>query len=242
MKILVPCFECTTQKFMPPPLIMGDYFDDMTCRIECPNGHKSIVLLQSQKFEALLESGANALLDGFTLEASATFYTAFERFIEFCLHILFIKRGMTHEQFESMFAEMSRQSERQLGAFIYIYTIETGKKFSIQPKITEFRNKLIHKGEIPTKEKAFDFCERIYKEIISIFGIIKSTCSDEISNIIGYELQKRKNKVPADVRVITSSGTMFFNVVHIGLEQNFNIALEKYKEVRKRFFQSNLSI
>src|SRR5271165_787884 len=42
--------------------------------------------MQSQKFEMLLDSGAAALLEGFTLEACASFAAALERFYEFSLH------------------------------------------------------------------------------------------------------------------------------------------------------------
>ena len=55
---------------------MADYFDDGVATIECSAGHKTALILQSQKFEMLLDSGATALLEGFTLEACASFAAA----------------------------------------------------------------------------------------------------------------------------------------------------------------------
>jgi len=65
---------------------IADYFDDGIALIECSAGHKTALVMQSQKFEMLLDSGAAALLEGFTLEACASFAAALERFYEFSLH------------------------------------------------------------------------------------------------------------------------------------------------------------
>lgn len=40
------------------------YYEDRLTEVECSRHHKSVLLLQSQKFEVLLESGANALAGG----------------------------------------------------------------------------------------------------------------------------------------------------------------------------------
>jgi hypothetical protein len=62
---------------------MADYFANGVVRIKCSAGRKTALIMQSQKFEMLLDSGSPALLEGFTLEACASFSAAPERFYEF---------------------------------------------------------------------------------------------------------------------------------------------------------------
>jgi hypothetical protein len=70
-----------------------DYYDDGVVHLECTRGHKTIQLIQSAKFEILMESGAAALLNGFTLEACASFSAALERFYEFALRVMCTARN-----------------------------------------------------------------------------------------------------------------------------------------------------
>jgi len=77
--------------------IIADYYEEALAFIECSRGHKSAILLQSQKFEVLLESAANALIEGYTLEAASSLSSAYERFFEFainvfCKKVIFLKR------------------------------------------------------------------------------------------------------------------------------------------------------
>jgi hypothetical protein len=103
------------------------YYDDRVASIECSRGHKSSLLIQSQTFEVLLESGANALAAGFTLEAAASFSAALERFYEFFLKVFCIHRNMSHDVYDQMFKQIAKQSERQLGAFLTLYALEFGE-------------------------------------------------------------------------------------------------------------------
>lgn len=70
MRMLAPCMQCQIELGHPSfEPIMVDYYDDGLALVECSAGHKTALLVQSTKFEMLLESGATALLEGFTLEA-----------------------------------------------------------------------------------------------------------------------------------------------------------------------------
>jgi hypothetical protein len=71
MEVFAFCMECQKELGHPTfePFIVP-YYDDRLGPAECSRGHKSVLLLQSQKFEVLLESGANALTAGFTFEAA----------------------------------------------------------------------------------------------------------------------------------------------------------------------------
>jgi len=83
--------------------IIASYYDESIAIVECNRGHKSALLLQSLKFEVLMESAANALIEGYTLEASTVFYSAYERFFEFCIRVLCNNRGINKAEFENTF-------------------------------------------------------------------------------------------------------------------------------------------
>ena len=71
MKTLATCMACSAEHGHPGnEIFLLPYYDDRIAYVTCSQGHKSAIVLQSAKFEVLLESGANALADGFTLEAS----------------------------------------------------------------------------------------------------------------------------------------------------------------------------
>lgn len=50
--------------------VSASYFDDRIVRTKCSQGHDMAIIVRTPKFEVLLESGADALNSGFTLEAS----------------------------------------------------------------------------------------------------------------------------------------------------------------------------
>jgi hypothetical protein len=169
MQIFAMCMECQKELGHPSfePFLLS-YYEDRQAEIECSRRHKSVLLLQSQKFEVLLESGANALAAGFTLEAAASFYSGLERFYEFCLKVISVSRDMSPAVYEQMFKVMANQSERQLGAFLALHALEFGSAYVPNKKIVEFRNSAIHKGLIPSPEEATSFCEKVYCEIFSL--------------------------------------------------------------------------
>ena len=148
-------------------------------------GHKSAILLQSLKFEVLLESGANALLEGFTFEACAAFSAALERFYEFSLHVICIAHGMSEELFQKMYDEMARQSERQLGAFMMLYAVEFDEAHKLDKQIVEFRNGVIHKGVIPDLDEAKKFCSAVYEIIAGLYEKLSGKYSEHIRKLVG---------------------------------------------------------
>jgi hypothetical protein len=160
LRILTTCMQCLTETGHPSfEPIIADYFDDGIAYATCSAGHTTAQLVESSKFEILFEAGAIALLEGFTFEAVAGFSAALERYYEFALHVGCVARGLSPELYADMFKEMSRQSERQLGAFMLLHALELGKAYRPDTKMSEFRNSVIHKGQIPTFEAATRYAE-----------------------------------------------------------------------------------
>src|SRR5690554_2864108 len=140
MKIFTMCMECRKQFGIPSfEPIVADYYEDATAYIECSNGHKSAVLLQSQKLEVLLESAANALLEGYTIEAASTFSAAYERFFEFAIKVFCEKHEIKEESLKSTFKQVAKQSERQIGAFLFLHLATLKVEYRLNEKIPSIR-------------------------------------------------------------------------------------------------------
>ena len=234
MKTFATCMQCQIDLGRPSfELFIADYFDDGIALVECSAGHKTALVMQSQKFEMLLDSGAVAFLEGFTLEACASFSAALERFYEFSLRVASFGFKMRDEVYSAMFLEMARQSERQLGAFMLLHALEFGSADKPKRSITEFRNATIHKGVIPTVEEAHKFCSEVYETIYTLFGTIRAKYTDFIHSVVREELGKRQAKVPNNMRVSTSAGGNLFCISREPNASSFSDALQSFRKQRE---------
>ena len=160
MKLPMPCMQCALEK--------GEASIDSIARVEvrddgryettCPNGHKSITVLQEQKFEILFDIGAYAISDGYYREAVSSFTSSLERFYEFFITAVFYEKGIDDAAFNNSWKLVARQSERQLGAFIFLHTNEFKRPpMVLREKDVQFRNDVIHRGRIPSKIEALAY-------------------------------------------------------------------------------------
>jgi len=235
VKILTMCMEC--QKELGHPSfepIIADYYEEALAYIECSKGHKSAILLQSQKFEVLLESAANALIEGYTLEAASSLSSAYERFFEFAINVFCKKSNTSKEALEETFKQVSKQSERQVGGFLFLHLLTFGNHYTLNKKIPELRNKVIHQGYIPAPNEVADFGELIYNEIFTITALMKSSLSNEMQQVVIDTVQRRNEKIPQGIPRATTTGTMFFSLAMAEQKSSFQEALESYREVREK--------
>jgi hypothetical protein len=194
MKVSISCVDCmgpgpvTAETTYSVPVNNSCVYE-LTCRF----GHETVVIIPNSRFEVIFESGISALKDGYFREAVFNFAVALERFYEYTIvyvlrnkiidpgnHI--IEAGLAH--YQALWATMSKHSERQLGAFYSLYVNEfeevppvfskkwlvdnTGLQLTLNGKAvetTEFRNKVVHQGHIPTKEEAILYGECTNKYI-----------------------------------------------------------------------------
>ncbi len=136
--------------------------DDGVYEFECPNGHRTITVLRTPKHEVLYTIGANALLDGYLRDALASFAASLERYYEFALRVIARHRRIEPDTFNVTWRLLSKQSERQFGAFVIAWVSETGKPYTSISKrriddLTHLRNEVIHQGKIPTALECKDY-------------------------------------------------------------------------------------
>ncbi|MEN5288002.1 hypothetical protein ABE494_18900 [Stenotrophomonas lactitubi] len=166
---------------------MAEYNDSGVFHLTCNQGHQSVTVLQQNRFELLFEIACNAINDGYYREAVSSFAASLERFYEYAIRVMLKNAKTSPDVFDSSWKDVSNQSERQLGAFIFLWAAFFGEKPGIldrekQGDWPRFRNRVVHKGTIPSKEEAILFGEKIHRVIAplrsSLFQRMASACTE----------------------------------------------------------------
>jgi hypothetical protein len=143
--------------------------DDGIYEFECPEGHRSTTVLRTPKHEVLFSIASNALLDGYLRESIASFAASLERFYEFVIRVICRLKSISQQDVEQCWKSVSKQSERQLGAFTMLWFVEMGDPpDSLSNKMVELRNQVIHQGKVPTYEECIKFGQAVIDVISPI--------------------------------------------------------------------------
>lgn len=178
--------------------------DDGMYKLMCSRGHTTVTALQHQNFEVLFDIGANAILDGYYREAVSSFSASLERFYEFYIKVVCLKRGLTDKQFSDAWSHIEAQSERQLGSFIFLYLFEKLKPPSLLTnKEREFRNGVIHKGIIPTRDEAIKYGERVLQIILPVLREMKKNYPEQVISTVRAHLAQIYKRVPQGTAMST---------------------------------------
>ena len=122
-----------------------------------------------------LKWGAIAIIDGYHREAVANFAGALEKFFEFYVHFVLLKFCTKPEVFQDMWKLLGNYSERQLGAFFLAYALDTGEDPPyVGRKPVEFRNRVVHKGYIPTREETIEYGAEIGRFIWPVLERVRN--------------------------------------------------------------------
>ncbi len=211
-----------------PSLLLGEVSDNGIIFVTCPEGHRSAVLFKIWKHELLFTSGAMALFDEYINEAVLSFAVALERAYEFYIRVICRKRNLTMDIFESTWKTVARQSERQLGAFCFLFALETNTSFNLSNNITEFRNKVIHKGYIPPKKDVYDFAEAIFNTIRFIIEKLLETAEDSVKEENKAIIEKQLNSIPKEMPQAVM-GTFSLHSSEWNGSEGFSKWIEKYR-------------
>ena len=239
MKLFFHCLECA-QKTPKPSLNFAfiDIRNDGLYEFACPKGHKSVTILQEQKFEILFQIGAHAILDGYYREAVSSFSASLERFYEFCVKVIWLSRNIGEETIEETWKKISQQSERQIGAFICLYLIETGHTpRTLSNKWREFRNKVIHKGLIPEKKEAIEYGQKVLDLILPVLNDLKNNHEKEVQNMVFQHVRRISSKAP----IGTKKGTLSYTTI-VSISAGKSGAKKLEDELRRLAFERNLFV
>jgi hypothetical protein len=163
--------------------------DDGLYTGRCPNGHRRLVVTQTLRHEMLFEVALNALADGYNREAVSSFAASVERYYEFAIRVLAAKMAVKPAAFDSAWKKVARQSERQVGAFVFGYTMAFGEVPSIiEGKAAELRNAVTHKGKLTDKGEAIGFGEIAYGVIQDGIRELRARCIDDVNKMLGQQV------------------------------------------------------
>lgn len=166
--------RCSTCNDPNNPLNIVELTDENVYQTKCSRGHIATTLILLQKFEILFEMGAVALIDGYHREAVSNFASSLERFLEFYIDVMLIEEGVTHDEFKKSWKLVANQSERQLGAFVFLYLTKNKQSVTyLSDKAINFRNKVIHKGYIPTFDETCDYGQAVLSFVDPILNDLK---------------------------------------------------------------------
>lgn len=208
MKLRLSCPECQKEKTNtrvtdPATEVKVDIQDNGLYEVTCENNHTNLISLQNPKFEIIFEMAAFALLDAYYREAVTGFAATIERLHEFSIQVLCDASQVPTREFEKAWKTISKQSERQFGAFIFCFLLNkkcnisniTDTKFQGQKfTLSQFRNKVIHQGYIPTYTEAVEFGDIVLKYGRNVIKQLRQSFPESFSRVFRDE-QLRKEKV-----------------------------------------------
>jgi hypothetical protein len=245
MKVrLVPCLTCEEEKPEPSYWLGGiELRDELVFNAACPHGHESAFVWNAQKFEVLFNLGASALLDGYGREAVSTFAAAQERFHEFAIKVFLTKQSITRERFLATWRHVANQSERQLGAYYLLYLVQFNSVPPVDRGSVEFRNKVIHKGYIPTLDEATDYAQYVYDYILDALRSMKPELNGQIEQVCDADLQEILRSLQPNVKVrVAAAPTMIWLLApeeRFGA-RTFREALRAHREEHRDELQNRL--
>lgn len=177
MQTLTTCMQCQVETGFPnfSSLALADIPESGVIEVLCDRGHRTATVIQDTKFEILSEMGIKALVSNSYRDAVSSLAAALERLFEFFVEATCHKRGISAEEFGATWKSMANQSERQLGAFLGTYLLETGEAAKLLPrKQVEFRNAVVHKGRLPNGEETTEFGRAMLACALPVLNVLRS--------------------------------------------------------------------
>ncbi|WP_214691591.1 MULTISPECIES: hypothetical protein [unclassified Exiguobacterium] len=141
---------------------------------ECKEGHVSVGAVSIETYELLYDRAIFAYDDAYYRETVANLAASIERFHEHCVNLMLYIGEIEQEYVHSLWKRVSKQSERQYGAFLFLYLNlfklppPEMKKINNKLEWLSFRNNVIHSGYFPSKEeaeKSIEITSQYIKEI-----------------------------------------------------------------------------
>ncbi|QWG93277.1 hypothetical protein [Bacillus toyonensis] len=176
MNIYIHCEQCIRFNQLNPSNDQDFQFYKVPVNEEgvynfiCYRGHETKAISPYEKYQILFQMGANALLEGNYFESVGCFIASVERFREWTIKFIWYLNGINEQKSDDLWKKHFKNfSERQLGAFSAMF-IDHFKEppLIFDDKQNKFRNNVLHKGIIPTKDETYKFGKYVFEYLRSI--------------------------------------------------------------------------
>lgn len=180
----IPNFS--TYEMLPIP-------DNGVIEMTCDRKHLTSTIIQQMKFEILSEMAVKAIVDGYYREAVASFTASLERLYEFFVEATCRKEGIKGDVYKNGWKNVASQSERQLGAFVFIHLMETKVVPNIlSQNFVKLRNDVIHKGKLPDRKETISFGQAALDCALPILKLLRSEpYTKTVQKLVGESLLDR---------------------------------------------------
>lgn len=196
MKLNFQCSKCFVERVTTRDFVQIK--EDDLYEYHCSKNHKNIYFVNNQKFELLMESAIYAIHDGYYREAVSAMAASLERLQEFVINIILRKNNFNETQFDSAWNTVRKQSERQLGALIFLYLREFREIPNLlNDKERGFRNNVIHNGYFPSYDETLVFGQRVLDITYNLLSKLRETSENEITSF-KYEESRIKLQMIID--------------------------------------------
>lgn len=204
MKVKIICPQCSSGG--ESSFFLETIREDGLYTGKCPADHVLLVATQTLRHEMLFEIALNAIQDKYYREAVSSFAASAERFYEFAIRVFARSESVPAALMEKAWKLVDNQSERQYGAYVLLYALH----FQQLPKLlndnmTGLRNRVIHKGRLPSREDAVMFGGEVYKVIQEGVLMLRQKhlthVNDEMGAHVSSIAQKMGNQYPRSFMV-----------------------------------------
>lgn len=179
MKIITRCHQCGPGE----EAALLEVGNENLHQVICDKGHEWSLVIAQQKHEVLFEVATHAIIDGYYREAISSFAASLERYYEFFIKVILV--AVPGDVIEKAWKQISSQSERQLGAYMFTYiSFCRAVPETLPQPLTALRNNVIHKGYIPSRAEAIKFGEAVAKIINDGCDLLRRKMPDELNEII----------------------------------------------------------
>lgn len=195
MKHYTVCFECSDLNPTNYTYSIGEVGADLIALCTCPFGHYTVVRITHNLCDVLYSSAVHAFVKDCLSESVMSFAAALERAYEMFIKVTLYIEGLSYKQIDDFWKELSSHSERQYGAFCTQYLKILKEPWKINPKMIEFRNKVVHKGYIASTEEVTKYAEYITQSLYKILKYLHENHQKESDQYYFHETEKTKPKV-----------------------------------------------
>lgn len=178
--------------------------DDILYEGCCQHGHRVKATIDQFKYEILFEIAIQAIIDGYFREAVSSFTSALERFYEVFIKTVLIRNIRYFNHIEEAWSKINNQSERQLGAYIFLYLENCGESpVILSDSQVSFRNSVIHKGKIPSRDETIKYGNAVLDAIWPSMRKLKKAYHKEIELLCEAERVRAIGEVNDKIHRIT---------------------------------------
>ncbi|CCH53545.1 hypothetical protein BN8_02648 [Fibrisoma limi BUZ 3] len=168
----------TEDMFILPSECRVDFFvsEDNVYKLSCQKGHEFYYIYPEQKFEVLFRSAVESYTNGYLRDAVSSAAVSLERFYELCIKAICQAYDIDKKTLDESWKSISNQSERQLGAFAFLYLLVTKKRAPLlSDNLIKTRNKVTHKGYFPEESEAKLYMGSVLSNMYTILKELDSS-------------------------------------------------------------------